>query len=342
MNKIGIAFVDDWELRGSGGGNVTEHQHKPALRLMDIYEKHGIKGSFTAETLQQLAFRKAAAKHEELLPQIELWDETLKTMIRRGHDVQLHLHIQWHDAEYKDGTWEVGHNWNIADYPEEIIDGYIARGKQYLENLLKPITPGYSACVFRSGAWAMSPGRTPLECLIKNGIDIDISVCYGVYFHNEHYTVDYRVLEEPFFPYYPDLDDIKKVSDRPAAIVEVPTQSLLRRSENHIVNFLRQLKGGLTGNKNVFPRDPFNICALPLFDMKYGIDDIMKRFLKSPLPFVPAVLENHTKDLQNFDDIDMFISYIKEKYGRHVSFITLREMRDFIIENKDETVRIKK
>ncbi|HJU53391.1 MAG TPA: hypothetical protein VJ715_02425, partial [Pyrinomonadaceae bacterium] len=63
---IYLAFVDDWELSGNGSGSVRELQIEPMRELVRIYNAHGIRGSFNAELMQQLTFRKFENEHPEL------------------------------------------------------------------------------------------------------------------------------------------------------------------------------------------------------------------------------------------------------------------------------------
>lgn len=67
MNEpaIHLAFVDDWELRGNGSGDIEQLQLTPMRRLTEIFEQHSIRGSFNAEVMQQLAFRKASVEEQE-------------------------------------------------------------------------------------------------------------------------------------------------------------------------------------------------------------------------------------------------------------------------------------
>ena len=92
---IYLAFVDDWELRGNGSGDVRELQLRPMRELVRIYNRHGIRGSFNAEVMQQLTFRKFQTAHPELKALADEWDDAVRETFRQGHDIQLHTHPQW-------------------------------------------------------------------------------------------------------------------------------------------------------------------------------------------------------------------------------------------------------
>jgi hypothetical protein len=89
---IHLAFVDDWELSGNGAGDIVELQFRPMRELVKIYNAHGIRGSFNAEVMRQLAFRKFQSAHPELKPLADEWDTTLCETLRQGHDGQLRIH----------------------------------------------------------------------------------------------------------------------------------------------------------------------------------------------------------------------------------------------------------
>ena len=54
------------------------------------------------------------------------------------------------------------------------------------------------------------------------------------------------------------------------------------------------------------------------------LDSIRKRSRASGLADVPVVLENHTKDVQNFSDLERFLEKAVE--SSDIKFITLTEL----------------
>src|SRR5689334_17177668 len=115
--KIYLAFVDDWELSGNGSGDVEELQIEPMRELVKVYDRYGIRGSFNAEVMQQLSFRRLQDRYPELGHAAVAWDNAVLETYRKGHDVQLHIHPQWIGAEYKNGGWSLTADWSILNYP---------------------------------------------------------------------------------------------------------------------------------------------------------------------------------------------------------------------------------
>src|SRR4051794_9218662 len=88
---------DDWELHGDGSGDMNELMFEPARKILGVCERYGAKYTFFAEVGQQFAMLSSPLeKHRRAAAQ---WEEVLRDAVRRGHDVQLHLHPQWIGAK---------------------------------------------------------------------------------------------------------------------------------------------------------------------------------------------------------------------------------------------------
>src|ERR1051326_5251194 len=111
MTTIHLALVDDWELSGNGSGDIRQLQFEPMRRLSSIYNRLGIRGSFNAEVMQQITFRQHQAPDNELKRLADEWDEIVRETFRQGHDIQLHVHPQWDNAEYQNGRWKLTADW---------------------------------------------------------------------------------------------------------------------------------------------------------------------------------------------------------------------------------------
>jgi hypothetical protein len=224
-----IVLTDDWELRGNGTGRVEDLQRAPALRLMDVYDGLGIKSTFNLEVMQQLAFEKYADADEFIRAGRDAWRDTVRTMLARNFDVQLHLHPQWVNAERIDGWWKLDRRWNIADYPESEIANMVEMAIAYLAPLIAP----HKVASFRGGSWGLGPPSRPIiSILAKHGIKLDVTVVNGSYIDGSAIKLDYRTLDSPYLAYTPDIDDVRRFPRSPqgaAPIVEIPTQSVSGR-----------------------------------------------------------------------------------------------------------------
>ena len=363
MTTIHLALVDDWELSGNGSGDVRRLQFEPLRRLVSIYNRLSIHGSFNAEVMQQITFRQHQDQHKELKVLADEWDNVVKETFRQGHDIQLHIHPQWQDAEYKDGRWKLTSDWSILNYSREAALRMLQRGKEYLENLLREVDPLYRCVSFRSGAWCIAPSPHMLDLLVELGIVFDMSIVAGVKYDTRNIKLDYTACEEEFLPYYPVMTDARRVSDKVEPIVCVPTncfyasrRQVFRHHLDKAVSKVKSRMGGPTTSidngrsvqvygeewaqidgsltkriyrKGIVPylKGKHTISDLAQLDyalMMEMLESIRKRARASGLTDVPVVLENHTKDLQNFSDLERFLE--KAVDSSDIRFITLTEL----------------
>jgi hypothetical protein len=361
---IYLAFVDDWELSGNGSGSVRELQIEPMRELVRIYNAHNVRGSFNAELMQQLTFRKFEREHTELKQLADEWDEAVRETCRQGHDVQLHIHPQWRGAEYRDGEWRLTADWSILNYEPEVAYDMLRAGKEYLENLLRPVNPDYRCVSFRSGSWCIAPSPHMLSLLVRLGLVFDMSIVGGVRYETKNISLDYTNCEEDFLPYYPVMTDARKVSDKREPIISVPT--------NHFYGSRRQVfkhhlsKAAEKIRKRVAPRSHAQKDArsvevygqewaqvghassvrrvyekglVPYLKGKHLISDIAqldyallremlasirRRARASGLREVPVILENHTKDIRDFSHIEAFVNDVAR--ANDVVCLTLTEL----------------
>jgi hypothetical protein len=223
--KIHLVLTDDWELRGDGSGNMRALQFDTLRRLLAIYERRGLVASINAEVMQQLHHRSLGERHADLRALADEWEELVSDACRRGHDVQLHVHPQWSDCSYEHGAWVLRGSWQLTDYAPEVIDTMVGDGKRYLEDLLRQVDPGYRCVAFRSGAWSIVPSTAILAALAKHGVAVDLSIADGLRIEGPVVWLDYRAVEEPFLPYYPDPDDARRVARSVQPVVCVPTHT---------------------------------------------------------------------------------------------------------------------
>jgi hypothetical protein len=363
MGSIWIALTDDWELRGNGMGSVYELQYLTSLKLMDLYDRLGVKGTFHLEVLQQIAFLKYSKQYRKIKKEAEYWREAVETMHRRGFDVQLHIHPQWHNAVYDGNFWKLDKRWNITDYSTEEIDLFVDTSVNYLKEVL----PDHEVVAFRAGAWGAAPKSRPLfESLESHGIKVDVSMCHGSYYDGESMKLDYTQLQSPYLPYYPDYDDVRKISTKKTGIIEIPTQAVLKKDLpvatlliSKLSNKIRNIKNRISNKYSVnssdhkknlpyYPvKDPFGFASgrgyqgfimdlsvnHNIFLWKKLINFTLSRALSLKNGECPVVLifENHTKDLVNsMEEVENIIRYIKRKYSRSVEFVTLKQVAENI------------
>lgn len=358
-STIYLALTHDWELRGDGSGDIEEIQFAPMRRLLEVYQRFGARTTFMPDVMQQVSFRNLERDHPELKAAADSWDEHALEAYRQGHDLQLHLHSQWSDAKYESGRWSLRGEWSLLKYDREQTTNMLAESKLYLENLLQQVNPDYRCVAFRASALALAPSDYLLSGLVGLGIQIDVSVAAGFFLNNQTLQLDYRDCEETFLPYYPKMDDARRVSTQRESIVCVPL--------NHFYGSRRAVtKQNLAlARARLQPRHPdsnpapagrpqldtnrsgiarvYEKLIQPAIRRKYFVSDtgrlnyplmremlssIRQRANDSGLSKVPVVLTNHPKDIRDWDGLERFIGELAE--AEDVEFITLSQLAERI------------
>src|SRR5436190_3977784 len=356
---IYLVFVDDWELRGNGSGDVRELQFKPMRELTSLYQEFGVRGSFNAEVMQQIVFRQNQEKHPELRELADEWEHHVRETYRQGHDVQLHVHPQWSDAELVDGKWRLTSDWSILNYSLADARKLLFAGKSYLETLLRAVDPEYRCVSFRSGSWCIAPSPHILSLLVVLDIVFDMSIVAGVRYDTRNIKLDYTQCEEDFLPFYPVMTDARRVSTKVEPLICVPTNCFYA-SRGYIfqrqMNKVRQRLSSETQSINASPSAPaygaeweqvggsklgriYERAIKPYVSGQHYISDlaqlnypllsemltsIRERARKSGLSEVPVILENHTKDVKDFSDIKRFLSDVSR--SSDIKCLTLTEL----------------
>jgi hypothetical protein len=219
-----VIFTLDYEIHGNGDGCPQALMVEPTSRMMDLFERYGAKLTIMAEVAEILKFRQYKERFGRDDYHYDAIAGQLRDAIRRGHDVQLHLHSSYFNAQFKAGHLE--QDWpeyNFAGLPFERLDGMVRTGKDYLEDLLKPVDPTYACIAFRAANWSMSPSHNAIRALRNNGIKIDTSV----FKHGRREGIvkfDYTNAHSDLVP-WPVADDNICRRDEKGELIEIPIYS---------------------------------------------------------------------------------------------------------------------
>ncbi len=366
--RFNILIEDDWELMGNGLGNVAQLQYLPSLFFMKLAQRLGIRLTFMVDVVQQLVYKNHIDTDYNLKLQKNLWDDTVLLMKSYGFDVQLHLHPQWMNATLKDDFFYLGNNWNFGMYSQAEQETMIRDSINYLENLITPVDPGYKVIAYKGGSWGLQPSGDLLRNMEKYGIKIVTGVRKGMYLPGN--GVDYRNLEESIMPYYPDYNDLCKISTKKEEIVVIPLQTVTpgikglsylaadmvkrkaskKDSLHYYYNYnipatIKALSPIAEESKPKFPfisyKTHLKIGNQPFHYLKTSFDQVIKQLSQTPYERIPILIECHTKQYNTYySDIERFLSYVIEEYGNIVEFSTLS---DFLkeINATDKMVKLK-
>jgi hypothetical protein len=366
---IHLALTHDWELRGDGSGDIERIQFAPLRQLLEIYAKAGALTTVLPDVMQQMAFRRCESKHPDLKPLADSWDEHARDAFRQGHDIQLHLHPQWRNAVHANGVWQLSGDWSILNYDPDTACAMLAEGKEYLERLLRPIDSDYRCIAFRAGALAAAPSDHLFRSLANLGMQLDVSIAAGVFVNDQNLQLDYRRCEETFLPFYPMMEDARKVSGQREPIVCVPLNHFYgsRRAtgrQNLSLAWRELRRRSSRSNRIESPGTPaspqthrssrvalvFEKLIVPAVKRKHFVSDtgrlnyplmremlasIRQRANESGLAHVPVVLTNHPKDIRDLAGIERFVREVSE--AEDLRFITLSELAKKLQSGEFET-----
>lgn len=172
-----VIFTLDYEIHGNGQGSPRDLMIRPTWDLLNQFNKYGAKLTILADVAEILKFREYYEEHGQDDYHYGEIVRQLKHAVVTGHDVQLHFHSSYVEAEYTHNHWK--QNWeefDLASLPYSRICDLINMGKKFLEEVLVPVKADYACYVFRAVNWSMQPSKNIVRALIENGLTIDTSV----------------------------------------------------------------------------------------------------------------------------------------------------------------------
>ncbi|HEY5039814.1 MAG TPA: hypothetical protein VIJ93_12150, partial [bacterium] len=270
-------------------------------------------------------------------------EEQWESMVKQGHDVQLHLHPNWLPelgARFENGQWVWDWTKSKAnDYPGDLTK-LLGNCKSALEKTLQPVKADYRVTSFRAGAYQAQPFSRLYEALIANGIFCDSSVYKGGFSRERGY--DYREAFSEHQPYYPDSSDPKNRTDNGEKhLIEIP---IFTYAPNQ-----RWFLDGEEGNhlssrlSNYLEANRLSFASSEVYRFRENLKKKLG-FLSDRFPIVQGLLNKlmlrdeeepsvgheyfvmigHTKGVHDFKSIGQEIKKIKDD-GRF-EFVTLSQM----------------
>ena len=233
--SLHILLTADYEIFGNGEGDVRDDLLEPTDRILFSCQKYGARMTLFFDVCEYWAFD---AERERLEADLgydpaALMERQAIDAVAQGHDVQLHVHPQWLDAQYENGKWSLNMDlWRLPVLPLRSSDdlrsirGLLATGKQTLETLIRKADPHYRCIAFRSGAYSVQPSADLIRAAVETGLRIDTSVSKGMVKVDGLYFVDFRDAPHHHKPWYVDPQDIlKPIGPGPDRLLEVPIAS---------------------------------------------------------------------------------------------------------------------
>src|SRR5690554_355033 len=119
--KLILTF--DYELFGDGLGNVFTHIIAPSNKILQLCDRHNIRTTIFFEVLEYIKLKEEWEKGNSMgysENPVKAIEQQIQQAATDGHDIQLHIHPQWHNAKYVNGQWNLNlNNWRLGDFKGE-------------------------------------------------------------------------------------------------------------------------------------------------------------------------------------------------------------------------------
>ena len=255
---MNLILTFDYELFGDGTGDVFKHIIKPSNTILELCQEQSIKITIFFEVLEYLKLKEEWESGNSMgytKNPIEAIEQQLQQAAIDGHDIQLHIHPQWHNAKYVNGKWHINlNNWRLGDFKGE--DNYgikelISDCKTALEALIKPVKPDYKCVGLRAGGYNIMPSAEVYSAMLALGLKYDSSVYPGGYEDTTLSRFDYRGVPLNLDFWWADAQDIRLEDNKNKLIMEIPIFALPQARWKKVLNF-NKIKSLLTkGKKSV-------------------------------------------------------------------------------------------
>jgi len=320
-------FTLDYEIYGNGEGSLRELVYEPAEQLKAIFEKWDSRFVTFVEVAELELIE--AHRMDEAVASVRA---QIRDFHERGFELGLHIHPQWYNGRYKNGRWLLDYSeYNLCTLPQARIVEIVDRGIGYLQSLSGAAAgPPLS---FRAGNWLFQPSKTVVDVLAERGLKIDSSVFKGGL--QRQHDLDYRrSLKNGYF--WPFSEDVE-VPDVRGSFWEFPIYTKMIPAWKFLtakrVGLQRkgppplQAPGGRFRRYGDFLRlrypVKFDFCRMTMRELVLMLDEEIEMAAGDPDTLRPVVAIGHTKDLVDFETVDLLLSYLRK---RNVPIATFRDV----------------
>lgn len=211
MKKNAIITFDYEVFLGQQTGTIENCVIKPTRSILEILKKNNAKAIFFADATWLLFLK------ENFEFDFEIVSEQLKTIIKSGSSVELHLHPQWIDAD------SIGDNIVFKSFNHYSLHSLthleiLALFKESIE-LLESITNQNITC-FRAGGFCIEPFSQIKNAFETFEIKYDFSVAPGMRL-KEGNEYDFNFFDAPNLQYYHFENDTRNPEPN-GRFVELP------------------------------------------------------------------------------------------------------------------------
>ncbi len=305
-----IIITIDYEIFGDGTGDVKRHMIEPTNRILNIFDKYGVPLTIMFELTEYFKFIEydPHIKKDMGYSYADAVRKQVLDAYHRGHDVQLHVHPQWLDAEYKDSKWVMNDaKLSVSKMSPDKIDRLITAGKNELEGLIRTVDPTYICEVLRltNLPWCEAP-QVVFEAMKKNKL---IAHSLAVSDNPRNSERGYWMLDEEWPLFEIPIHSMKLPAYKAMSFYRVATALYRRKYTRGTVSMGSHES---VGKKSFIERltEPYvvkwDFCKQSSQEMLTFLDGGLEKY-DHERNEVPLIMIAHSKDFFNAGNLDTFL-----------------------------------
>lgn len=226
-----IVLTLDYELfLGEQTGNVDDCMIEPVRELASILKLNDSKMTIFWDISHYMRLQELAPGNKKCRNDLEKIKESILSLAGAGHDIQMHIHSHWINSDFVNDSWVLNydffrlHNLELKTAKKGVILDYLQKAVFTMEEVIKPVIPGYKVTMFRAGGYLLEPFELLIDAFKELGIRIDSSILPGITYNNHELTgFDYK--NYPQKPYY-RFNNSPKTEDINGYFYEIPVTTV--------------------------------------------------------------------------------------------------------------------
>lgn len=200
-----LLFTFDYELYlGNDTGTVQNCLIKPTHRLIDIFKKYGISGTFFVDGAYIFKMHELKTVYPRLAKDYECVISNLKYLADNGQEIQLHFHPQWLYSSYDGERWQLDfEHYKLSDVEPSLLSVSFKKSRELIEEIT-----GTEISAYRAGGYCLSDYAELENLFLENHIKIDSSVVPGTKLLSGSVQYDYTLVpDKPFWTFSKDVTE---------------------------------------------------------------------------------------------------------------------------------------
>lgn len=314
---IECIFTLDYEIYGDGTGELRALVYEPARALKETFKRWGARFVTFVEVAE---LEKIEAGGTDAA--IDLVKRQIHDLHRDGFELGLHLHPQWANAQFENRRWVLDFTeYNLCVLPRPRMIEIVGRGVEYLRHVVSQ--PRFTPLSFRAGNWLFQPTAALASVLAEKGIKVDSSVFKGGV--QRSHGLDYRPALNHGY-YWTFRSDVNR-PDPDGEWVELPIHTELvpfwRMATSKRLGLRRNIAATAARGKQrphrlldfLRFRYPLKLdfCRMTLDELTTMMERVLAKDRGDPATYRPIVAIGHTKDLNDLETVDGFLSFLRAR-----------------------------